>query len=233
MKDLSAVIEQYKKKNIQLIGLVSIKSGKEAAVYKVSLDNKLYALKVYKDITERAFKNDSAYNEGKFYRNPSIRKAITKRTSFGKKFTQTSWVRREFHFLQKLQGFGANIPKVINFTDNSILMELIGDEHTLGARLVDVRLSHEQQMSLFPILMKNVELFLKVGIVHGDLSPYNILFWKDNPYIIDFPQAIDIRNNPNTQAFLHRDIDTILKYFGDLNINKEEIYRKFRLYYHL
>lgn len=230
ISELEKVLVDYKIKGYCFDEVVEIKSGKEATVYLVTDKSKSYALKIYKNPEQRAFKNKSAYLAGRFYRKQSIRKAISKNNEFSKKFLHESWVRREYYVLSKLFDNQANIPKVFDWTTNSILMQFIGDDQIAAPRLVDVVLSPDQGKQLLAKVLNSIEIFLDFGIVHGDLSEFNILLWKNEPYIIDFPQAIDIRNNPNKEFALRRDIDNVLKFFGRVtNLDKKEIFSRFGL----
>ncbi len=229
MTDLEKVLKDYEHKNFHLQDPKQIKSGKEATVFVVLNDGKPLALKVYVDPSFRSFKNNIKYLEGKYFRKPSEKKAVLKGNKFGKSLIHRSWVRREFFLLEKLHELEANVPKVYAWTKDSILMEFIGNE-TTAPRLVDIILTEDQSCKAFDLILKDIDLLLQCGIVHGDLSSYNILWWKEKPWIIDLPQAIDIRQNPNRNSLLKRDIDNIISYFTEyFEINKEEIYKRFNL----
>ncbi len=211
---LDHVIEQGNKLGHKIEILSNVKSGKEATVYRVILDGQLVAMKLYKDPDEINFKNTGAYLFGKYYKRPSERKAITKNNKFAKKLKHRNWVKREFFMLEKLFDNRAMIPKPILQVENAIFMELLGDEYTVAPRLCDIHLSNIEAKKALDLILKNINLFWNLGIVHADLSEYNILWWKNNPYIIDFPQSIDIRTHPNSKEFFDRDLKTILKYFS-------------------
>jgi len=210
---LQSLLEEYRVKGYDVADLVPIKSGKEATVYFVESGGVPYALKVYKDPERRAFQKNHEYLEGQFYRRHSFRKAIAKKNKFGKKLLHQSWVKREFGILRALNERGASVPTVYDWTPTSILMEFIGDDGVPASRLVDVALGPDEAEGALGAIMESVELFLKIGVVHSDLSAYNILWWKGKPYVIDFPQAVDVRNNPNTAKLLQRDIDNVKRYF--------------------
>ena len=212
--DASSIIEQANKLGHEIEILSNIKSGKEATVYRVMLDDQMVAMKVYKNPEEINFKNTNEYLAGKFYKKLSERKAIAKNNKFAKKLKHKNWVKREFFMLEKLFNNGAMIPKPILQVENAIFMELLGDEYTVAPRLCDIRLSNDEAKKAQDLILKNIELFWNSGIVHADLSEYNILWWKGNPYIIDFPQSIDVRTHPNSKEFFDRDLKTILKYFS-------------------
>lgn len=203
---LEEAISQLKAKGTGVTTLKQLSSGKEATVYLVTDENKkLLALKVYKDYISRSFKNNQEYLAGKHVRAHSEKRAIQKQSRFGKELTQKLWVKREFYMLKKLYDAGISTPKPIEMTKNAILMEYIGDENTPAPRLKDTSRDKKTLEKTFRTIIENIDLMYRQGIIHGDLSPFNILFWNNKPYIIDFPQSIDIRNNPNAQEMLERD----------------------------
>lgn len=228
MNNTDHVIEQAIKLNHKVEVISNIKSGKEATVYRVMLDGHLVAMKVYKKPEERNFKNTGAYLMGKFYRRPSQRRAVAKNNKFAKKLKHENWVKREFFMLQKLFDSGANIPKPILQIDDAIFMELLGDKNIVAPRLCDIELEKSEAKKAFDSVLKSVETFWDFGIVHADLSEFNILWWKSKPYIIDFPQSIDRRTHPNPKEILDRDLVNIVKYFGKyVAIDLSEVKGKF------
>jgi RIO kinase 1 len=192
----------------------NIKSGKEAVVCKVLFDGELAAMKIYKDPEHRSFTQVGAYLAGKYYKHGSERKAVAKNNRFGKKLRHDNWVKREFFLLQKLYKAGASIPRPIVQIGNAIIMELLGDERSNAPRLSDVALNESEARQSFDKILSSIRLFWKEGIVHGDLSAYNVLWWKSEPYIIDFPQSVDTRNHPEPEQLLERDMQNIAKYFS-------------------
>lgn len=227
--DLTEIIATYEQQGFAITNPRLLKSGKEAKVYVVDCLGSQYALKVYKDPKERSFKQNKVYLDGMYFRKPSERKAISKRSSFGLRLLNKGWVRREFHMLQKMYELGANVPQILTWTPQTVLMEFLGDEEA-APRLKDVELSMEQAQSAFEDILNSLRIFFDNGIVHADLSAFNILWWKNKPYIIDFPQAIDVRNNPNRDMLLRRDIDNICSYFERyFEIDHEQIYQEFGL----
>ncbi len=229
MINLEQILKDYENKNYHLQNPRQVKSGKEATVFVVFFQGKPLALKVYIDPEIRSFKNNQAYLEGKYFRSQSERKAVLKQNSAGKRMLHEGWIRREFFMLQKLHQLGANVPKVYEWNIESVLMDFIGDE-LAAPRLIDVELDSTQARESFEAIIKNVELMLECGIIHGDLSAYNILWWQEKPWIIDLPQAVDTRNNQNKDSFLKRDLDNIITYFQKyISIDTNEIYRRFNL----
>lgn len=227
ISDLENLILKYRNKGYDLWDLREVRSGKEATIYTVASHQGKLALKVYKDPALRRFQKDHEYLEGKFYRNPSVRRAVQNRTKMGKEILYRSWVRREFFILKKLGRKQANVPKVYEWVANTVLMEFIGEDFP-APQLKEVELSADQANKALDVILKNIELFLQCGVVHSDLSEYNILWWKQQPYIIDLPQSIDIRNNPNKNMLLKRDLDNLINYFQKfISIDIKSIYVRF------
>lgn len=206
----------------------NVKSGKEATVYRVLLDGELVAMKLYKKPEERMFKNTGQYLIGKYYKHPSHRKAVAKGNKFSKKLTHDNWVKREFFILEKLHSLGARIPKPILHVGDAIFMEFLGSHETAAPRLCDIDLTEYEAKRAFQKIIETMAIFWNFGIVHADLSEYNILWWKDEPYIIDFPQAIDKRTHPDAQRILNRDMQNITKFFGKfMQVNTDEMQKVF------
>jgi RIO kinase 1 len=214
MQDFSQIIEQAKAFG-HIVAVVShIKSGKEAAVFRAMLDGKIVAMKVYKNPEERSFQNAYEYLAGKFYKSPSARRAVAKKNKFGRKLKQKNWIKREFFMLQKFHEAGATIPRPILQIDDSIFMELLGDEGIVAPRLIDIELDQNEAATAYHSIIESMLIFWEHGIVHADLSPYNVLWWKSKPFIIDFPQSIDKRLHHDARNILDRDLKNITKYFG-------------------
>lgn len=205
-------LEKYRKAYPDISFIANIKSGKEADVVKVHSQGKDYALKIYKNRSILSSRNE--YIAGKWIREKSLRKSVAKKNKVGKELLERLWTKREFYMLKKLKSNRAIVPEVYDFRDKSILMEYLGDEKSFAPRLKDIELSPSEYEFVFEEILKSIKVFLENGIVHGDLSEYNILWWKNQPYIIDFPQSIDIRTNPNAKEVLERDINNICNYFG-------------------
>lgn len=210
----------------QIDVLFVVKSGKEATVYKIRLDGEELALKLYKDPAKRLFQNVNPYLEGKFYRQPSHRRAIKKNSRYGRKLKQENWVKREYHLLEKIFEAGGSVPKPVLQIENAIIMQYIGYNEKFAPALVEFEIENNQAERLWQEIMENIGLFWSLGIVHGDLSAYNILVWEDRPYIIDFPQAVDARTNPEAEELLQRDLENLNRYFKDyLELDLETIYQ--------
>lgn len=213
-ESLDDILEQAQKTHHNLEVLFQIKSGKEATVHKVLFDGEPVAMKVYKTPEERTFQNTAQYIEGKHYRLPSHRKAVAKGNAFGKRLVHDNWVKREYFMLEKLFELGAKIPRPVARLGSAVLMEFLGDDSGPAPRLSDVRLTKEEAETAFESIMETMNIFWEFGIVHGDLSEFNILWWDETPYVIDFPQAIDKRTHPHHRGMLDRDLQNLAKYFG-------------------
>lgn len=228
MENFQKLLDCAKKLGHTVEILSSIKSGKEASVFSAVLDGRLVAMKAYTNPEERAFQGTDMYLEGKFYKHASEERAMRKKNAFGRRMQQENWMKREFFVLQKLYNAGAVIPEPFLQVENALFMELLGDDETIADRLIDTVLSEGEAVLAFQSVLKSTKIFWDLGIVHGDLSPYNILWWKSQPYIIDFPQSIDARTHPDARAFFERDLKNIVKYFRKfITIDFEEVLSRF------
>lgn len=211
--------------------LDTIKSGKEATVYRCKAGpryaEKFLALKVYCDLKERNFKNDAIYMEGRVFREGKIigdcrmARAMKKKTTLGQAIHLYLWVDHEYETLCTLYNAGAGVPKPIAKTNNAILMEYLGDEEATAGPLNTVVLADDEARTMFSALMDEIELWLACDIVHADLSAYNIVYWKNRPMVIDFPQAVDPRFNGNAFDLLSRDITNLCKHFRKYGIESD------------
>ncbi|MFZ2406472.1 MAG: PA4780 family RIO1-like protein kinase [Methylobacter sp.] len=192
-----------------------LKSGKEAAVYVVLSEGEIRCAKVYKDVTKRGFHKQAEYQEGRKVRNSRQARAMEKNTRFGRKQQEEVWQNAEVDALYRLAAAGVRVPKPYNFVEGVLLMELVTDAHGSAApRLNDLELSREQALEYHGLLIKEVVRMLCAGLVHGDLSEYNILVDANGPVIIDLPQAVDAAANNNAARMLERDVDNLADYFG-------------------
>lgn len=200
----------------EVLGVV--KSGKEAVVYLARggarAEADLLAVKVYKPSQQRSFRNAAVYQEGQFIGDDRAARAIKRGSGFGKEALQHVWVAREFATMRMLYEAGVAVPKPYCSTGSAIVMQYLGGEEGAAPRLRDVRLPAEQAASAWRWLRYDIELMLGSYIVHGDLSPYNILWWEERAWVIDLPQAVDPRKNRNAKALLERDITNCARYFA-------------------
>lgn len=196
----------------------TLKSGKEATVYRCTAQPHtgvdFFAVKVYKERENRNFKNASMYEEGRVILNGHTRRAVKKKTAFGREAQSGMWVGYEYEHLKALYKAGTDIPRPYVQAGNAILMEYLGDAEQAAPGLKGVELANHQVRPLFDQVMRNIELWLKNNLIHADLSVYNILYWKDTLKIIDFPQAVDPRFNSNALYLLQRDIDNVCRHFN-------------------
>lgn len=192
-----------------------LKSGKEAEVYVVLSEGEIRCAKVYKEANKRGFHKQAQYQEGRKVRNSRQARAMEKNTRFGRKQQEEVWQNAEVDALYRLAAAGVRVPQPYNFVEGVLLMELVTDEQGSAApRLNDVELTREQALEYHGLLIKEVVRMLCAGLVHGDLSEYNILVDAHGPVIIDLPQAVDAAANNNAARMLERDVENLATYFG-------------------
>jgi RIO kinase 1 len=190
-------------------------SGKEATVYVVRCGSEIRCAKVYKEAAKRSFKKAVTYQEGRKVRNSRRARAIEKGSKFGRKQQEETWQNAEVDALYRLDRAGVRVPQPYGCFDGVLLMELVtDDEGDVAPRLNDVSMSAEQAIEDHTMVMHYVKLMLCAGIVHGDLSEFNVLVDDYGPVIIDLPQAVDASANNNAQAMLERDINNMTAYYG-------------------
>lgn len=190
-------------------------SGKEAAVYIVRCGDEIRCAKVYKEASQRSFKQAVHYQEGRKVRNSRQARAMEKGTRFGRNQQEAAWQNAEVDALYRLADAGVRVPKPYGCFDGVLLMELVTvEDGQVAPRLNDVALSPEQALAQHAVLMNYVVRMLCVGLVHGDLSEFNVLVDEAGPVIIDLPQAVDASANNNAQWMLARDVDRITAYYA-------------------
>jgi len=171
--------------------------------------------KVYKDATERSFRQAVDYTENRKVKNTRQARAMAKGTRFGRESTEAAWQSAEVDALYRLAAAGVRVPKPYNFCDGVLLMELVTDaEGAAAPRLNDVAFTADEARAHHATLLVEVLRMLCAGVVHGDLSEFNILLAADGPVIIDLPQAIDAAGNNHAQRMLLRDVDNLRDFFG-------------------
>lgn len=197
-------------------GVVSqLMSGKEAEVYVVQSAGELRCAKVYKDSDNRSFSKQARYQEGRKTKNSRQARAIGKGTKFGRKELEGAWQNAEVDALQRCAAAGVRVPKIYSFAGGVLLMELILNEDGRPApRLNDVRLTADQAIEFHRAIISQIVLMLCAGLIHGDLSEYNVLIGRQGLVIIDLPQAIDAAGNNNAAGMLLRDVANMTAYFG-------------------
>ena len=189
-------------------------SGKEATVYLVRCDNEIRCAKVYKDIAVRTFKKAVQYQEGRKVRNSRRQRAIEKGSRFGRDEQEKVWQNTEVEALYRLRDAGIRVPEAYGCFDGVLLMELITDAAgEVAPRLNDITIPVEQAQTDHHTMMQYVLRMLCVGLVHGDLSEFNVLQAADGPVIIDLPQAVNAAGNNNAPTMLARDVANITRYY--------------------
>ena len=193
-------------------------SGKEATVYVVQCGDEIRCAKVYKDANQRGFHQAVHYTEGRKVKNSRQARAMDKGSRYGRKEQESAWQHAEVDALNKLAAAGVRVPHPYGFYDGVLLMELLTDADGQPApRLNDVELTPDQARDFHAILIRQVVLMLCAGIVHGDLSEFNILVDSSGPVIIDLPQAVNAAANNNARRMLERDVDNLAIYFGQFS----------------
>ena len=195
--------------------LRQLMSGKEATVYVVRCGHDVRCAKVYKDANKRNFRQASLYREGRKTKNSRQARAIEKGSRYGRKAQEEAWQSVEVDTLYRLTAAGVRVPRPYGFFQGVVLMELLTDaEGNAAPRLNDLVLTQELALSYHALLIRQVVRMLCAGIIHGDLSEYNVLVDRDGPVIIDLPQAVDAAGNNNAETMLRRDADNITGYFA-------------------
>ena len=190
-------------------------SGKEAMVFVVVCGNETRCAKVYKEANKRAFRQAVDYTENRKTKNTRQARAMAKGTRFGRQSQEAAWQNAEVDALYRLAAAGVRVPKPYNFHEGVLLMELVTDaEGNAAPRLNDVEFTPEIALKYHHALILEVVRMLCAGVIHGDLSEFNILIGSDGPVIIDLPQAVDAAGNNHAQAMLERDVANLRNYFG-------------------
>jgi RIO kinase 1 len=195
--------------------LRQLMSGKEALVYVVRCGGEIRCAKVYKEATQRGFRQSALYTEGRKVKNSRRARAMQKGSRYGRQEQEQAWQNAEVDALYRLAAAGVRVPQPFNFLEGVLLMELVTNEHGHAApRLNDVELTPEQAREYHHTLIMQVVRMLCAGMVHGDLSEYNVLVGGDGPVIIDLPQAVDAAANNSAGSMLQRDVENLTAFFG-------------------
>lgn len=190
-------------------------SGKEANVYLVVSKGQQYVAKVYKEANNRTFKHRVEYTEGRQIRNTRDQRAISKNSAYGRSKQESGWRDVEADVIYRLRDLGVRVPEPRAYVDNVLVMELVTDKKGKPApRLADMTLPKDQAEELFERLIREVLKMLCAGIVHGNLSEFNILAGAKGTVIIDFPQAVEASTNLNARKLLVRDVNNLTRFFG-------------------
>ncbi len=192
-----------------------LKSGKEADVYIVTHGGQYVAAKIYKERTQRNFKNNAGYKEGRLVRNSRTRRAMEKGSRFGQEAEEEAWKTAEAETLSKLHTAGVRVPAPVMFYEGVLLMELVVDtEGQPAPRLIDALLTPELASEFYRDLRQQAVKVLCCDLIHGDLSAYNILLGANGPTIIDFPQTVSAAANSRAEFFFKRDLDNLRLFFA-------------------
>jgi RIO kinase 1 len=190
-------------------------SGKEAMVYVVRCGDETRCAKVYKDPTQRTFRQAVDYTENRKVKNTRQLRAMAKGTRFGRQAQEAAWQSAEVDALYRLAAAGVRVPRPYNFFDGVLLMDLVTDENgDAAARLHDMAFTPEQARAHHETLLMEVVRMLWAGVVHADLSEFNILLGANGPVIIDLPQAVDAAGNNHACRMLLRDVANLRGFFG-------------------
>lgn len=190
-------------------------SGKEADVYVVRSFGEVRCAKVYKEALKRSFKKAVHYQEGRKVRNSRRARAMEKGSKYGRKQQEETWQNAEVDALNRLANTGVRVPETYGCLEGVLLMELITDDQgDVAPRLADVSMSEEQAIEDFALVIEYVKRMLCAGLVHGDLSEFNVLVDEYGPVIIDLPQAVDAAANNHAPAMLARDVENMTTYYA-------------------
>ncbi|MEJ7669753.1 MAG: PA4780 family RIO1-like protein kinase [Casimicrobiaceae bacterium] len=190
-------------------------SGKEAMVFVVRCGAESRCAKIYKEADKRSFRQAVDYTENRKTKNSRQARAMAKRTRFGREAQEKAWQSAEVDALFRLAAAGVRVPRPYNFHAGVLLMELVtNDEGTAAPRLNDLEFTPKIAIDLHRRLIREVVRMLRAGVVHGDLSEFNILLGAGGPVIIDLPQAVDAAGNNHAQRMLVRDVDNLRRFFG-------------------
>jgi RIO kinase 1 len=188
----------------------SLKSGKEATVYLVRSGKQIRCAKVYRDMAQRSFQKRAQYQEGRKVRGSRHARAMNKSTRFGRREQEAAWKNAEVDALYKLVAAGVRVPKPYGYFNDTLIMELVTDAAGDPApRLGEVDLSPEVAREYHGFLMEQVVRMLSIGLIHGDLSEFNVLVGHEGPVIIDLPQVVNAAGNNGAPAMLERDVNNI------------------------
>lgn len=227
---LLSSLDDFLDQNVITEVLECVRGGKEATVFRCRSGSRngppFYAAKVYRPSSRRSFRNEAAYRDGRVITSPRVRRAVEAKTGFGREVLQYLWVSAEFETQQRLYDAGASVPRPVMCGGGAILMEWIGDATSAAPQLRHARLGGAQAADAFRSLMCDVETMLDRHRIHGDLSPFNVLYWDGRPRVIDFPQSVDARMNANAYGLLCRDVETVSRFFAKLGVDTGDPWKR-------
>jgi RIO kinase 1 len=195
--------------------LRQLMSGKEAAIFVVRSHGELRCAKAYKDLKSRSFQSRAEYQEGRLERSSRRARAMSKGTKFGRQEMEQAWQSAEVDALYKLAGAGVRVPQPYLFDHGVLLMELVTDgAGEVAPRLIDLVLTEQEARTYHDFLIRQIVKMLCAGMIHGDLSEYNVLVGTHGPVIIDLPQAISAAANNNAKRLFERDVEAMAMCLG-------------------
>ncbi len=195
-----------------------LKSGKEADLWLVRHGGEIVAAKVYKAREARSFRNNAAYKEGRQVRDTRTQRAMNRGSRFGQAAAEDAWKAKEADALHALHHAGVRVPKPVMFYEGVLLMELVVDAHGRPApRLIDAHLTPDVAAAMYADLRGQVIRMLACDLIHGDLSPYNVLLGHRGPVVIDFPQVIGAAHNSQAESFFRRDVENLRRFFAGID----------------
>ena len=203
--------------------LYVVRSGKEATVYCCrGAEGDLVAAKVYRPLKRRNFHNDAIYQTGRdAILSSRTKRALANKSRHGRDVQYGTWIHAEFQTMRMLYDAGADVPEVFSQSNGAILMQYFGDEEAAAPMLNRVALPREEAEKSLRQIIDNITLWLANHLVHGDLSPYNLLYWENRIVAIDFPQAVDARVNPSARSLLGRDLENVCGHFVKYGIRAD------------
>ena len=194
----------------------TIMSGKEATLYIVRCGAEIRCAKVYKEANKRSFKKSVQYQEGRKVKNSRRARAMEKGSKYGKQQQEETWQNAEIDSLRKVRDCGVRVPETFGCFDGVLLMELITDKNNqVAPRLADISMTEATAIKEHSIIINFIVLMLCAGIIHGDLSEFNVLIGKNGAVIIDLPQAVDAASNNNAELMFKRDVNNMTRYFAN------------------
>jgi RIO kinase 1 len=195
--------------------LRQLKSGKEADVYVVMCGEEVRAAKIYKEASNRSFRQAVDYTENRKVKNSRQARAMAKGTRYGREQQEAAWQSAEVDALYRLAAAGVRVPQPHNFLEGVLIMDLVADADGQAApRLNDLTFTAEDARAHHATLIREVVRMLCAGVVHGDLSEFNVLLAADGPVVIDLPQAVDAAGNNHASRMLMRDVNNLRGFFG-------------------
>jgi RIO kinase 1 len=200
-----------------------IKTGKEASVFLGRNSDGFVAVKIYTDLRVRSFRRDQAYRQGRYIGDKRIEKAIAQGSRSGVEAHQGLWVQEEFRQMQYLHRHGVSVPRAVAVNGMALVMEFVGSPQGAAApRLSDLNLEKDEAADAFRQSVRNLKLIAASGRAHGDYSTFNILWHAGRAVVIDFPQVMEFKHNPNAKAFLVRDVRSLCRSFAKQGIHADE-----------